>query len=161
MKINDINPYIHVSAARAKALKPGWRKPLPVRVRINGEPRIPWRINMMPMGTGSFYLYLHAIVRKASGTKVGDRVEVEVAFDDTYMSGPMHPMPAWFRAGLEKSAIAKGNWEALPPSRKKEVLRYLARLKSEAARARNLEKALQVLSGGKARFMARAWENGR
>jgi uncharacterized protein YdeI (YjbR/CyaY-like superfamily) len=50
---------------------------------------------------------------------------------------------------------------ALPPSRQKEILRYFARLKSEDARGRNLEKALHVLSGGKARFMARAWSDGR
>ena len=49
----------------------------------------------------------------------------------------------------------------VPPSRQKEVLRYLTRLKSEDARARNLEKALHVLAGGKARFMARAWNDGR
>jgi len=45
-------------------------------------------------------------------------------------------------------------------SRKKEILRYFARLKSQEARARNLEKALYVLSGRKGRFMARAWDGG-
>jgi hypothetical protein len=161
MKIINGNPYIHISAARARALKPGWRKPLPVLVRINGRPAMPWRINMMPMGTGSFYLYLHGSVRQASGTKVGDRVEVEARFDEDYKNGPMHPMPAWFRAGLAADPAAKRNWGALPPSRKKEVLRYLSRLKSVEARQRNLEKALRVLSGEKARFMARAWEHGK
>jgi hypothetical protein len=36
------------------------------------------------MGNGSFYLYLHTEIRKASKTKVGDRVEVEVVFDEEY-----------------------------------------------------------------------------
>lgn len=44
--------------------------------------------------SGSFYLYLHGDVRKASTTKVGDRVHVEVSFDAEYRNGPMHPMPA-------------------------------------------------------------------
>jgi hypothetical protein len=33
MKIHDGNPYIHVSGARAAALKAGWKKPLPVETR--------------------------------------------------------------------------------------------------------------------------------
>ena len=74
MEIYNGNPYMHVSAKRAATIKSGWRKPLPVLVRINGKPEKAWRINMMPIGDGAFYLYLHGYVRKASGTKVGDRV---------------------------------------------------------------------------------------
>src|SRR2546426_5455470 len=160
IKIREPNPYILVSTARAKAIKPGWRKPLPVLVCINGRPAEPWRINMMPVGDGSFYLYLHGDVRRASGTKVGDRVQVEVGFDAKYRNGPQHPMPAWFKAALLENPKAMKNWEALIPSRKKEILRYFSRLKSPEARARNLERALHVLSSGKGRFMARAWDGG-
>jgi len=52
------------------------------------------------------------------------------------------------------------NWEALIPSRREEILRYFSRLKSPEARARNLERALHVLSGRKGRFMGRAWDRG-
>src|SRR5262245_45726085 len=99
--IRSINPYVLVSAARTKKLKPDWRKPMPVLVRINGQPaEKPWRINMMPAGDGSFYLYLHESVRKASKTGVGDKVRVEVEFDAQYKNGPMHPMPAGFKKSL-------------------------------------------------------------
>src|SRR6202051_2573417 len=101
--MRGVNPYVLVSAARAASINPNWRKPLPVLVRVNGKPAEPWRINMMPAGDGSFYLYLHGDVRKASGTKVDDRVEVEVSFDTTYKNGPMHPMPAWFEETLRKN----------------------------------------------------------
>jgi hypothetical protein len=158
IRIFNGNPFVHVSAARAKAIKPDWRKPLPVRVRINGHPRpAPWRINMMPIGGGDFYLYLHGDVRRASDTKVGDKVRVEVQFDASYRNGPMHPLPSWFHGPLTKNARAKKAWSALIPSRKKEILRYLARLKSPEARARNVARALHVLSGKKGRFMARSW----
>ena len=160
IKIRSPNPYILITLAQAKSVKPGWRKPLPVLVRINGKPAEPWRISMMPVGGGSFYLYLHSAVRRASGTKVGDRVRVEVGFDARYRNGPQHPVPSWFKAALQKNPRAMKNWEALIPSRKKEILRYFARLKSQEARARNLEKALYVLSGRKGRFMARAWDGG-
>jgi hypothetical protein len=160
IRIRDGNPYIPVSAARARAIRPDWRRPLPVLVRINGKPVEAWRINMMPAGDGSFYLYLHGDVRKASNTKVGDRVVAEVAFDVNYQNGPMHPMPPWFEAALARNPKAMANWDALIPSRKKEILRYFSWLKSEAARARNVERALHVLSGRKGRFMARAWARG-
>jgi hypothetical protein len=157
IRINGINPYVLVDTERAQQLKPGWRKPLPVCVQVNGKPETPWRINMMPVGDGGFYLYLHEQVRTASGTGVGDIVDVEVRFDADYRGGPAHPMPEWFAKELDRNAAAKQGWDALVPSRQKEILRYFAQLKSAEAKARNLERALHVLSGGKARFMARDW----
>jgi hypothetical protein len=158
MEIRGINPFVLVSAARAKRLKAGWRKPLPVLVRVNGHPKEkPWRINMMPAGDGSFYLYLHESVRRASATGVGDTVRVEIEFDAVYRGGPATAMPSWFRVPLSKNAAAKRAWTALTPSRKKEIVRYLVALKSDEARERNVVRALRVLSGTKERFMARSW----
>ena len=160
IKIRGVNPFILVTARRAQAIKPGWRKPLPVLVRLNGKPASAWRINMMPVGNGSFYLYLHGDVRKASGTVVGERVLVEIRFDATYRSGPQHAMPRWFEDALDANPLARKNWTALVASRKKEILRYFSRLKSPEARSRNLAKAIAMLSGASGRFMARAWKNG-
>jgi hypothetical protein len=162
VKIRGINPYVDISARRAGRLRRNWRKPMPVLIRINGKPaRKPWRINMMPAGNGSFYLYLHDSVRQASGTRVGDRVTVELDFDHAYRSGPLHPMPRWFSAALKDDPRAKLNWSRLIPSRRKEILRYFAGLKSDAARQRNLARAMAVLSGTPGRFMARDWSGGR
>lgn len=162
IKIRGVNPYVDVSAGRAGRLRANWRKAMPVLVRVNGKPAgKPWRINMMPAGNGDFYLYLHNSVREASGTGVGDRVTVELHFDHAYKNGPLHPMPRWFSAALAGDPRARLNWRKLPPSRRKEVLRYFARLKSEAARQRNLAQALAVLSGAPGRFMGRSWIDGR
>jgi hypothetical protein len=155
--IIGVNPYVLVSAARARQLQGGWRKPLPVRVQIDGAPKVPWRINMMPRGDGSFYLYLAGIVRSASGTRVGDRVDVRVKFDETYRGGPAHRMPLWFKRPLQESVLALRAWRTLTPSRKKEMLRYLVALKSPEAQARNALRAVRVLAGAKERFMARDW----
>ena len=159
--IRGLNPYVHVDAKLASRLKAGWRKPLPVSVRINGQPRDRWRVNMMPAGDGSFYLYLRDTVRKASGTKVGDRVAVEIVFDEAYRGGPEKPIPRWFSAALEASPNAKSAWNALIQSRKKEILRYFASLKSPEARERNVRKAIEALSGTEVRFMARSWKDGK
>jgi hypothetical protein len=160
IRIRGDNPYILVGASRAKAVKPGWRKPLPVLVRVNGKPASAWRINMMPVGNGSFYLYLHGDVRKASGTAVGDRVRVEIDFDASYRSGPQHSMPRLFKRALAGNPRAMESWAALIPSRKKEILRYFSHLNSPDARARNIAIALRVLSGKTGRFVGRAWKNG-
>jgi hypothetical protein len=146
---------------QATTFKAGWRKPLPVLVQINGKPAPPWRINLMPMGDGSFYLYLRGDVRKASGTKAGDEVTVDICFDSEYQNGPMHPMPEWFRTPLEKNPKAKEARDALTPSRKKEILRYFSWLESEEAKERNVGRALHVLSGHEGRFMGRSWKHGR
>jgi hypothetical protein len=160
IRMRGINPFIAVSAARASALKSGWRKPLPVLLRINGKPAEPCHTNMMPGGDGSYYLYLNGVVRKAAEASVGDWVEVEIEFDTKYRSGPQHPMPLWFRRALKEHPQAHKNWDALTPSRKKEILRYLAGLRSIEARSRNMTKAIEVLSGRNGRFMARLWING-
>lgn len=160
-KIRGMNPYVLVSARRAAQIKPGWRRPLPVLVRVNGHPKELWRINMMPVGDGSFYLYLHGDVRKVSYTKVGDRVDVEVSFDSAYRNGPMHPMSSWFRAALRDNSAAAKAWKELPPSRQKEVLRYFANLKSKEAQQRNLARAICALSSPTERFMGRTWKNGK
>jgi hypothetical protein len=161
IQIHGINPYVLVSARRAAKLKRGWRKPMPVLVRVNGLPKDAWRINMMPLGNGSFYLYLHGDVRKTSCTGVGDRVNIEARFDPAYKNGPQHAMPAWFRAPLEENSNASAAWDALPPSRQKEVLRYFAQLKSPEARQRNLDRAMRVLCSKNERFMGRSWKNGK
>lgn len=160
IEIEGINPFVRVGPERAARLRPGWRKPMPVLVRINGAPETPWRINLMPKSDGSFFLYLHGQVRKASGTSVGDRVSVELAFDGKYRPGPAR-MPAFLKAALKGHPKAWVAYRALPPSRQKELVRYFARLKSEEARTRNLQSALRVLSGAKGRFMARDWVGGR
>jgi hypothetical protein len=157
--IIGVNPYVLVGPAQAQKLQDSWRKPMPVTVQINGKPDDPWHINMMPSGDGSFYLYLHGDVRKASDTKVGDTVTVDVAFDEAYQ--PMPPVPGWFHQALDHSAVAKSNWQALSPSRQKEVVRYLASLKSPDAQARNLQKVMDMLSGTSGRFMARDWKDGK
>ncbi len=161
IEIYNGNPYVLISKSRAQELQKCWRKPMPVVIQVNGQPNPAWRINMMPIGDGSFYLYLHDDVRKASQTKVGDTVKVDVAFDTDYTNGPMNPMPEWFRIPLEQNQRALKAWESLQPSRKKEILRYMSWLKSDHARKRNVEKALFVLSGNEGRYMARDWKNGK
>ena len=154
--VTGINPYVPVSAARASRIKPRWRKPIPVLVRVN-DGQETWRTNLMPVGDGSFYLYLHGGMRRASASQVGDSVTVALAFDPDYKGGPADPMQIWFAKALAKNPAAHRGWQALAPSLQKELLRYFARLQSDSARRRNAERAVHVLAGGEGRFMGRSW----
>src|SRR5688572_16157842 len=116
IELRGINPYVLVSPARAARLKANWKKPMPVLVQVNGQPDPAWRVNMMPAGDGSFYLYLDGVVRKASRTGVGDMVEVSVVFDEAYTGGPQHDMLPEFASCLDGNPAAKARWEGLTPS---------------------------------------------
>ena len=154
--IRGINPFVRLSAAQANALRSDWRRPMPVQIRFSSD--ADWfRTNAMPAGDGGFYLYLHGAMRAAAGVATGEVVAFEIAFDESYRSGPAHPTPPELSALLAADAPAKRRWEALIPSRRKEVLRYFAGLKSEAARQRNVLRLTRALRGEPVRFMARDW----
>lgn len=157
IEMHGINPCILIKPGQAALLRPDWRGPMPVRVQVNDKPEIPWRINLMPRRDGGFRLYLAQTVRDASRTRVGELVDVRIQFDTEYRGGPMHPVPGWFSKRLQRNRKARTGWEQLPPSRKKEILRYFAQLKSPEAQARNAARAIHVLAGARARFMARDW----
>jgi hypothetical protein len=159
--IVGVNPYVEVPAEHIARLRPGSRKPVPVLVRINRGPTVPWRTNLMPTGDGSFRLYLHGQMRATANVEVGDEVRVELAVDHDYVSSPPHPMPQWFQAALDADSRVNGNWLKLSPSQRKEVVRYLGALKSPDARERNLQRALSVLRGEPGRFVGRNWVEGR
>jgi Bacteriocin-protection, YdeI or OmpD-Associated/Domain of unknown function (DUF1905) len=154
IKIIGVNPYVLIGAKEVSRLKKDWRKPMPVRFWTDG---MPWRVNLMPVGDGTFRLYLNGEIRKATNLTVGNILTAEVQFDAEYRNGPMHPMPLWFRKKLNKSSLARRTWDQLSPSRQKEILRYFYRLKSDDARQRNMQRAVYVLSGGRGRFIGKSW----
>lgn len=161
IKINGVNPFVLVTSSQASQLKPQWRKPMPVLIKVNGQPENYWHINMMPKGNGDFYLYLHNDVRKASSTEVGNIVEVEILFDESYKNGPQHALFTQLESLLANNRVANKHWHRLPPSRQKEVLRYFANLKSDDTVERNFKRLCVALSGESTHFMGRDWIDGK
>jgi hypothetical protein len=126
IEIRGINLFVRVSKAQAAQLRPNWRKPLPVRLQVNGQPDRPWRTNLVPSGDGEFCLYLPGVVRQASHSGLGDTVAVRLNFDDAYRGGPAGALPPSFSQALAENPSAPQSWDALIPSRKKEALRYIS-----------------------------------
>jgi len=60
-------------------------------------------------------------------------------------------MPPAFRNALSKNKKAQANYEAFPPSHKREYLEWIVEAKREETRDRRIAQAVQWIAGGKAR----------
>ncbi|HEU5397844.1 MAG TPA: YdeI/OmpD-associated family protein [Gammaproteobacteria bacterium] len=137
-----INPCVVVPAPIVAALRAesGKNQSLPVRVTVQGKPL---KANVMRY-LGAWRLYLNGTIRKAAGVDVGDRVRISLRHDP---APRREKMPKVFAAALARDAKARAAFEALAPSRRKELLRYLNNLKREESVQRNLAKMLRYLKG--------------
>jgi len=135
-----INPCVKVPYSVSKKLtsKKGY---IPVEGTING---FFFKQTLVPVKNEQYRLYVNGIMLKGSGSKVGDRIGVQIKLDkDPQKKDPV--MPAAFKKALEQNQLT-GIYESLIPSRQKEILRYLENLKTEEARQRNILKVIGQLS---------------
>lgn len=139
-----INPCVVVPAAIVAALRreSGKNQSLPVRATVQGRP---FKANVMRY-LGAWRLYLNGVTRKAARADTGDRVSVTLCHDPLPRR---EKMPKVFAAALARDAKARAAFQALAPSRQKELLRYLNSLKREESVQRNLAKLLRYLKGQK------------
>ena len=112
--------------------------PVPVRGKLNGAE---FRQTLIRY-SGAWRLYVNGVMLKASGTKVGDEVRVEIEFDE---SPPQVGMPESLATALSNDVAVRKAFDALTPYRQKEILRYIGSLKSEEAIEKNVEKVSRQL----------------
>ena len=130
-----------VLASLLKARGEG-RRALPVKGTLSGVPFIQ---TIVPYG-GAWRLYLNGPMLKATGLAVGDLARIDVEHDPKPRTIPMHPK---FARALAANPQAKTAFEAMPPHYRKDVLRYLHHLKSEATVDRNIPVLIGHLYGRK------------
>ncbi|HEX9614081.1 MAG TPA: DUF1905 domain-containing protein [Bacteroidota bacterium] len=114
--------------------------PVPVRGTLNGKP---FRQTLVRY-QGAWRLYLNTPMRVNAGVDVGDRATVRIAFDSKPREVPMHPL---LNRALARNARAKVAFEALAPSRRKEILRYLHSMKNGESAERNVRRVIAQLIG--------------
>jgi hypothetical protein len=134
-----INPYVDVPGEIRVAM--GKKGNLPVKGTVNN---FPFRSTLVPVRGGLHRLYMNTEMRKRAGVGVGDRVEILLDYDPDPRP---EPIPEPLTRALEQNGGVKSAWEALSPSRRREILRYLNSLKSPAAIQRNVAKVLAMLGG--------------
>jgi hypothetical protein len=150
IKIIGINPYVIPPEKVLKALfkEAGKEKgAIPVKGTLNGKPFIQTLVKY----SGKWRLYLNGPMREAAGLDVGNMAKMKITYDPKDRSIPIHPK---LKAALSKNKTAKAAFEKLPPSRQKEIIRYIGNLKSEEAIEKNIKRALGFLNG-KERFIGR------
>ncbi|MEZ4646450.1 MAG: YdeI/OmpD-associated family protein [Chloroflexota bacterium] len=150
LEIIGVNPYVHVPPSiladifsEAGKDKGG----IPVCGQVNGKPYKQTLVKYR----GSWRLYINTMMLKNSPQHIGESIEVDIEFDPESRE---IAMPEPFRVALDSCSEAKAVFESLSPSRKLEIVRYLARLKSEDSLQRNIQRAINFLLG-KERFIGR------
>ena len=143
--IIGINPYVGIPEDVLDALFKQAGKttgPIPIRGWLNGKEFLQTLVKYQ----GIWRLYLYTPMRRDAAIDVGDNAIIEIEFDPEPRIVPMHPT---FGRALSKNKEAKAAFEKLPPSRQKEILRYLNSMKTDESLVRNIEKVIQYLLGKK------------
>lgn len=150
LELIGVNPFVQVPAEiLAEVFGQAGRDKGPIRVcgTVNGR----LYQQTLVRYAGQWRLYVNLTMLDHSPRRIGEVLAVAVAFNPT--APPALACPALERA-LAETPEARQVFNGLPPSRQSELVRYLARLKTEASLARNLDRAIGFLLG-KNRFVGR------
>lgn len=150
LEIIGVNPYVAVPQAVLSAIfaEAGKDKgQIPIHGTVNG---VPFKQTLVRY-SGAWRLYINMVMLKNSPKRIGEELLITVGFDAEERIVVAHP--AWLQA-LQDNPEAKAVFDSLAPSRQKEIVLYIARLKSEDAVDRNVKRAIDFLLG-KGRFVGR------
>lgn len=150
IEIIGVNPYVLLpEKVLASLFKSAGRDkgPIPVKIKVDGHAFTQTLVKYR----GHWRLYINGPMLKATGKDVGRSIKVHIEFD---AKPPETMMPPALEEALAKNAKARKAFEAFPPSRRKEIMRYIGFLKSEESIKKNVEKAISHLLG-KGRFVGR------
>jgi len=150
INIIGVNPYVHVPD---KILENIFRKSgktkgaIPIKGTVNG---IPYKQTLVRY-KGDWRLYINTYMLHLSPRRIGEIIKVSAEYDPVPRVITPH---ADFKKALNKNRKAKMVFDNLPASRRLEIVRYLANLKTEEALERNILRAIQFLLG-RERFVGR------
>jgi hypothetical protein len=143
LEIIGINPFVSVPEPVLEALfDAAGRRTGPIAIcgMLNDAP---YRQSLVRF-RGAWRLYVNTTMLKDSPRLVGERLTLTVAHDPIGRSAPASPE---FERALADNAAAKATFDALTPSRQREIVCYIAALKSPANVERNVARAIAFLTG--------------
>lgn len=116
------------------------RGPIQVKGTINGHP---YKQNLIRY-LNEWRLYINSTMLKNSPERIGEIIEISIQFDseDRAIKTPVE-----FTKALKNNKEARLIFNKLNNSTKKEIVRYLAKLKTRESLERNIEKAINFLIG--------------
>lgn len=143
LDIIGVNPFVFVPTKHLQRifLKAGKDKgPIPVEGTINGKP---YRQTLVRYRS-EWRLYVNTTMLSKSPQHVGETIAVTIHHDPKprIIKPPME-----FLRALKENKNAQAVFYHLPASRRNEIVRYLAHLKTEESRIRNIKRAIAFLLG--------------
>jgi len=145
-----VNPFVYVPGIILQEIfkQAGRDKgPIPIRGTINGKVYQQTLVKY----SGDWRLYINITMLKNSPKWIGETVDIAIEFDPKDRTIESHPKLV---KALEENPEAKRIFDSLPPSRQKEIIRYISFLKTEESVDKNVKRAIDFLLG-KDRFVAR------
>ena len=143
IQIIGINPFVFVPEKVLRSIfkKAGKDKGhIPVCGTVNGKPYTQTLVKY----SGHWRLYINTTMLKDSPKHVGETIVLTISFDPADRSIAMHPK---LENALKDGKAAKAVFDKLSPYRRKEIVRYIAALKTEESIERNVQRAIQSLLG--------------
>lgn len=150
LEIIGINPFVYVPEEILAQIFSEAKKnkgQIPVSGTVNGKEYIQTLVRY----SGEWRLYINTTMLPNSPKRIGEIIEVTIQYDPTDRTIAPHPK---LTEALNQNKEANEVFESLSPSVRKEIIRYISFLKSEASVANNVEKAIGFLLG-KNRFIGR------
>ncbi|CAN5413652.1 YdeI/OmpD-associated family protein [soil metagenome] len=150
IEIIGINPFVFVPEKILATIfkKAGRDKgPIPICGTINGNA---YQQTLMKYG-GAWRLYINGAMLKNSPKRIGENITVTVAFDNSDRTIQLHPKLV---KALQENKEAKAAFDKLTPSTQREIIRYIAHLKTPESVDRNIKRAINFLLG-KENFVGR------
>ena len=148
--IIGINPFVFVPPKiLSRIFKQAGRDKGPIAIKgtINGNA---YRQTLLRY-SDEWRLYINTTMLKDSPKRIGEKIAITIDVDTDSRE---IEMPADFAKALKKNKEAALAFEKLTPSRKKEIVRYLANLKTTESLGKNILKAVNFLTG-KEKFVGR------
>ncbi|WP_136668122.1 YdeI/OmpD-associated family protein [Flavobacterium sp. H122] len=150
LNIIGINPFVFVPEEILNEIFKAFGKnkgQIPVCGSVNGKS---YKQTLVKF-SGDWRLYINTVMLSKSPQRIGEIIEVTIAFDTENRSLTLHPK---LTVALEKNKEAKNVFDSLPPYKQKEIIRYIGALKKEESIAENVKKAINFLLG-QGRFIGR------
>lgn len=148
--IIGVNPYVTIPEKILQGIFKAAGKdkgPIPICGTVNDKP---YKQTLVKY-SGAWRLYINTAMLKNSPQYVGSTIAITVSYDPASRA---IQAPEGFVKALAANPAAQAVFDGLPASRKLEIVRYLAHLKTAQALEKNIQKAMEFLSG-KGRFVGR------
>jgi Bacteriocin-protection, YdeI or OmpD-Associated/Domain of unknown function (DUF1905) len=150
IQIVGVNPFVFVPDKILQSIfkKAGKdRGTIPIKGTLNGSP---YKQTLVKY-SGAWRLYINTTMLKNSPKRIGEKINLMVEYDSELRIILPHPR---FIKALKQNKEAQTTFDKLSASRRLEIVRYLANLKTEETLEKNITRAINFLLG-KERFVGR------